>query len=477
MSKQKFDPYPDLPDDNPITDNANLTFEGKPFWCGNSRTVRDCCFNHIIGLPVKNGIEHPIYDYEEEMLNAIQHNKHVMIKKARGIGATEFMIRYLSWLALSTDKLNDKSVFIIAGTRLEFANEVKERMERLFTDFNVVTDSKYTQCYINTTKFKVFPTKNLKDVRGHIDVAYLFIDEADYFNPKEQNELKYVIKSYEEKSKGKIIMVSTAGESGGLFEQIENDPNSDFKKVYMLVNKGKGKIFDDKFLEEQKEKDPAFFAREYEGKYGYGMGNVFLPEEIEACCELYQPTKINHDRTISAGIDPGFGSSKFAITILMLEDNILKVLYAKEFDRASYEEMINLVTQLKYQYGPVKVYVDGSKPDFIRSLKIAFRETVDYERIIQDANREKVDYEYRMKIIPISFNEWGRELLGRFQHVVSKKWFALSNIEHKELVTQMRMARFKDNGNLDKAETSNNTYDVFDSTRLALKMFEMGRKR
>lgn len=35
------------------------------------------------------------------------------------------------------------------------------------------------------------------------------------------------------------------------------------------------------------------------------------------------------------------------------------------------------------------------------------------------------------------------------------------------------MARFKDNGNLDKAETSNNTYDVFDSERLTLKMFEM----
>jgi hypothetical protein len=62
------------------------------------------------------------------------------------------------------------------------------------------------------------------------------------------------------------------------------------------------------------------------------------------------------------------------------------------------------------------------------------------------------------------------------QHIVSKTWFAVSNIEHKELVTQMRQARFKDNGNLDKAETSNNTYDVFDSTRLALKMFDIGSR-
>lgn len=82
-----------------------------------------------------------------------------------------------------------------------------------------------------------------------------------------------------------------------------------------------------------------------------------------------------------------------------------------------------------------------------------------------------------MFVIPVSFNEWGKELLGRFQHVVSKTWFSVSSEEHKELVTQMRMARFKDNGNLDKDETSGNTYDVFDSARLALKMFEMGERK
>jgi hypothetical protein len=35
----------------------------------------------------------------------------------------------------------------------------------------------------------------------------------------------------------------------------------------------------------------------------------------------------------------------------------------------------------------------------------------------------------------------------------------------------MRMGHFKDNGNLDKDETSGSTFDSFDSTRLALKMF------
>jgi hypothetical protein len=40
----------------------------------------------------------------------------------------------------------------------------------------------------------------------------------------------------------------------------------------------------------------------------------------------------------------------------------------------------------------------------------------------------------------------------------------------------MRMAKFKDNGNLDKDETSGKTYDVFDSARLGLKMFDIGER-
>ena len=109
-------------------------------------------------------------------------------------------------------------------------------------------------------------------------------------------------------------------------------------------------------------------------------------------------------------------------------------------------------------------------------ISIQFGENSNYESVIEQSNREKADYEYRMYVIPVSFSEYGKEMLGRFQHVVSKCWFSVSDVKHKELVTQMRMARFKDNGNLDKEETSNNTFDVFDSTRLALKMFEMGER-
>jgi hypothetical protein len=44
----------------------------KPFWVWDAKqhkqadikTKGDCCFNHIIGLPRKGGIEKSIFDYE-----------------------------------------------------------------------------------------------------------------------------------------------------------------------------------------------------------------------------------------------------------------------------------------------------------------------------------------------------------------------------------------------------------------------------
>jgi hypothetical protein len=44
--------------------------QNKPFWIWNIeehkqadvKTNGDCCFNHIIGLPQRNGVDKPLYD-------------------------------------------------------------------------------------------------------------------------------------------------------------------------------------------------------------------------------------------------------------------------------------------------------------------------------------------------------------------------------------------------------------------------------
>lgn len=113
--------------------------------------------------------------------------------------------------------------------------------------------------------------------------------------------------------------------------------------------------------------------------------------------------------------------------------------------------------------------------DFIKSLKIQFRDNPDYESVIEQANREKIDYEYRMQVIPISFSQYGKELLGRFQYFVSKGLFSVPSI-FADLIMDMRTASYLDNGNLDKKAVGNRTFDLLDSTRLALKLFEKSDK-
>ena len=80
----------------------------KPFWVWDKeehrqedkRTNGDCCFNHIIGLPQKNGVDQPLYDYEQLIFDVFAQmgSKHVWTKKATGLGVTEFFLRFMAWL-------------------------------------------------------------------------------------------------------------------------------------------------------------------------------------------------------------------------------------------------------------------------------------------------------------------------------------------------------------------------------------------
>jgi hypothetical protein len=43
-------------------------------------TDGDCCFNHIIGLPTKEGVEKVIFDYEKTLYNALLDNESCNIR-------------------------------------------------------------------------------------------------------------------------------------------------------------------------------------------------------------------------------------------------------------------------------------------------------------------------------------------------------------------------------------------------------------
>jgi late competence protein required for DNA uptake (superfamily II DNA/RNA helicase) len=214
MKQKKINPYPfNSQVDNPLLAESNQLdiFKGKTF----------LEFNEIIGLPVKNGKEYPIFDYELDVIDKIENHRNIWIKKASGIGATELILRYLTWKCLVNSDLEYKSIFIVSGTFFQHANDVKVRMENLFRKRfpSMQLESKFTDLWIKNTNIKIFPSRNVKDLRGYTDVAYLFIDEADHFEPSVNNELLHAITRYEEKSNCTTIMVSTPNRPDGFMDK------------------------------------------------------------------------------------------------------------------------------------------------------------------------------------------------------------------------------------------------------------------
>ena len=115
----------------------------KPFWIWNIeehkrediRTDGDCCFNHIIGLPQKDGNDKPLYDYEQIIFDSLvtyNGNKHLWIKKATGLGVSEFMLRFMAWLCLKDDTLSGSQMCIVTGPRIDLAIALIDRMKKLF---------------------------------------------------------------------------------------------------------------------------------------------------------------------------------------------------------------------------------------------------------------------------------------------------------------------------------------------------------
>ncbi len=153
-------PYPFHKSNNPLLEDANQLdiFKGKSF----------LEFNDIIGLPEKNNIEHAIYDYELDVVSKIENNRNIWIKKASGIGATTLLLRYLTWKILVNDDLEYKNIFIISGTHVRHANDVKIKMEDLFRKrFPLIRlESKFTDLWIKNTNIKIFPSRNVKDLNN-----------------------------------------------------------------------------------------------------------------------------------------------------------------------------------------------------------------------------------------------------------------------------------------------------------------------
>src|SRR5215204_5318466 len=320
-------------------------------WIQGDALRRPCCFNHAIGLPRKNDIPKPLFEYEKEIYDALQQIKYVWMKKATGLGLTEFMLRYISWLCLRDDKLKGSYVCIVTGPRIELAITLINRLKSLFTDIKF--EDKETVCTLNDVRIEAFPSHHLDSIRGLDRVSIILLDEGDFFPKGQQQEARAISERYIAKSANYIIMVSTPNRPEGLFEQIEREPAGKclYHRIFLPYHVGLAKIYKEEEIAKARESPQ--FPREYDLQYIGQEGNVFSHESIEKAIQIgldlhnqgeYKIDEIRQDTDKAMGIDAGFGSSKFGIVVTQFvpenkRKNIvptIQVLYAEEFERPDF---------------------------------------------------------------------------------------------------------------------------------------------
>jgi hypothetical protein len=139
-------------------------------------------------------------------------------------------------------------------------------------------------------------------------------------------------------------------------------------------------------------------------------------QHAEELGRKYKDKPYNPYTPKALGIDEGFGFSKTAFTVIEYIDDIVRVIYTKQFENSSTEQMVDHAYQLMKKYnlnnGNNKVFVDGSQPGFIRSLKQAIGEYPQYEVFVEKSKQSTRPLHLYMNIVPVNFGEKGKIMLG-----------------------------------------------------------------
>jgi hypothetical protein len=145
-------------------------------------------------------------------------------------------------------------------------------------------------------------------------------------------------------------MVSTPYKPGDVFETIDREQSGVWNKLSFHYTVGLNKIYNPEDIE--KEKNQPYFRREFCLAYSVGTGNVFIEETLQHAEELGREynNKDNPYTPKAMGIDEGFGSSKTAFTVIEYIDNIVHVIYSKQFENSSTEQMVDHAWNLIRKY-------------------------------------------------------------------------------------------------------------------------------
>lgn len=444
------------------------------FWCHNSLSKdKNCCFWHYIfypnGGPERDGVYHPCYKYETDILKQMdmetpdkqrkKMGKLFCVYKATGLGLTEFVLLWIIYKCFTDEWFSGKEAIIITGPNVDLAQDLIRRTK----DFLIKASLPYVDkgaygCDVNGGLIRCYPSNNIHSARGKPKVSVFFGDESAFFKIRDDSIVRTVGERYIGKSDSWVIWVSTAGESpSGFFYDImqEHEKETVYKRFHFYVEAGllqdkktKTSIFSKEFID--KASEARSFEREYLGIWGSNVGDIFNPEALDqVCSEEYEWRDSDASNNRVIGIDPAYGSSEFAIVITELQQGKKTVIYAESFQRASYLEIVEKVAELGKRFKTKKCFIDSSDPALIRDL------------------RDK----YHFNVTGIAFNSYGQKMLNYAADHIDNLNVKIHPMFRK-LKQQLMTIKFNKKGLPDK--TNQTPFDLGDAFLLAMYYYKMG---
>ncbi|HSA75479.1 MAG TPA: hypothetical protein VLE21_04755 [Candidatus Nitrosocosmicus sp.] len=403
------------------------------FWCGiyDNPDGLLCCFNHWVGLPERWGKRHPIYDYQEEIIEALKTKRYIWILKAPKLGITELFLRYALWKSLTDPIWKDGQVAVIVATKSDEAETLIQRAKKML-DGRANLKEGYNnkrEFTVNSVAFKIHSADNIDSVRSKTNMRMIIIDEGSFFRMIEQSRVREAVEHYIAASDLYIVFISTAGESPeGVMYEIQEEENSIYHKIFLPYELGlkpdprSGTMIYDPELIKQAQNSRSF-ARNYMLSWISGEGNIFTHEEVDYIYEDFETP----DGQIIISIDPAYGSSNFGVVVGVLSNGILHVIFAKEYNRSTPTFMCQEVEKLYHIYNAKMCICDGHYSGEMRDLTAR-----------------------GLNVIPFEMNTENKSnmVTSTSERVQSKKIKILKRL--KDLGGQMKASKTDAKGHLDK---------------------------
>lgn len=469
----------------------------------------NCCFWDLLGRPLKHG-ENPLFDYQQISLMALEFFRKIRIKKFRGAGSTEKLLRYPAWLALSTDDYKGKQAMIITGITQLLANDhikrLKKMIERFYPGATAYMTYTLKSLTLNGAEFWAYPQANPQAPRGKTDVFYILADEFDFPNRRIQEDMMEVITPYRPKESALIVLNSTTKRPGGLYREMDQN----WSEFLQLLGLSKADIKYNDLLLEDKDKPEYLHKIKKESKYRYfllefdyhwGLGKIYTVEEIEEVkedrtfpgefCLVYAGTvgnvfawadidaaldlgdkleslPVNPHTFHFAGIDPGWAKiTPVYVWEVLDEFDCARLIHVELFDKSKPEDVALWARNYSNQPEMINLWfhLDGSDSGFVNTMKDHFIESTNWESYKDVSPRSN-------KVIPINFKGEHTTMLENLFLLTAGRHIAIPRRLAGRLEIAMRSA-WAERWSLDKDETDND--DDLDASRLALRSVKFGR--